>query len=98
MKRAWTSESSPGRPRGHFVEGQLGEERDAVEALLAVGLDVVAEVLEGLPREGGILDLDLLEADDVGLHFADPLHGALDPGADAIDVPGRDSHAVTFPR
>ena len=51
MKRAWSSLSSPGRPRRRFLERELGEEGDAVEALLAVDGDVVAELLERLARE-----------------------------------------------
>ena len=40
-----------GKPRLGFVERQLGQQRDAVEGLLAVGDHVVAERLDGLPRE-----------------------------------------------
>src|SRR5690606_2114694 len=80
-----------------LVEGELGKERDAVEALLAMGLDVVAEVLEHRPREEAVLDLDLLEAEDLGLDLAGPLHRAVEPRADSVDVPGGDSHDAFFP-
>ena len=82
MKRACSSASSPGRPRD-LVEAQLRQDGDAVEALLAVRLDVVAERLDLGARELLVDRLDLLQADDVGLRF---------PAASARDCrfgPGR---------
>ena len=70
MKRACSSPPSPGRPSLHILERMLGEERDAVEALLAVDGDVVAELLDRLGREGLVDALDLLQADDVGRRLA----------------------------
>ena len=52
MKRACVVvRRPPGRPRLHILERVLREERDAVEALLAVHGDVVAELLDRRGRE-----------------------------------------------
>ena len=50
-----------GEPRLNLVERELGEERHAVEALLPVHGDVVAELLELEPREGVVDAFDLLQ-------------------------------------
>ena len=55
-----------GQPRVGFVERIFRQQRDAVEGLLAVGDDVVAELLDGFARKRLIDALDLLQADDVG--------------------------------
>ncbi len=46
MKRACSSASSPGRPRLTSSNCSFDEQRDAVEALLAMRLDLVAELLD----------------------------------------------------
>ena len=51
MKRACSSPSRAGKPLLHILERMLREERDAVEALLAVDGDVVAELLDRLGRK-----------------------------------------------
>src|SRR5262249_13141578 len=85
------------QPPGDLVESELGQEGDTVEALLPVHLDVVAEVLEGLPRKGSVLGLDLLKAENVRLRLAHPLDGAVEASPHAVDVPRRDSHVVQSP-
>ena len=70
MKRAWSSSGIPGQPRLHLVERQLRQDRDPVEALLAVDCDVVAESLERLARKRLVDAFRFLQADDVGLAFA----------------------------
>ena len=47
------------------LERALGEDRDAVEPLLPVGLDIVAEVLDLEPRKLLVEALDLLQAERV---------------------------------
>ena len=69
MKRACSSVSSPGRPLIDLVEAQLRQDGDAVEALLAMGFDIVAKRLDLGARELLVDRLDLLQADDVGLRF-----------------------------
>ena len=59
-----------GQPRRHLVERELRQDGDAVEGLLAVDGDVVAERLERLARKGVVDALGLLQADDVGLALA----------------------------
>ena len=61
-----------GQAGRHLVERQLGEDGDAVEGLLAVHGDVVAERLERLAREGLVHAFDLLQADDVGRALLEP--------------------------
>src|SRR5262249_34480354 len=82
----------PGKPARDLVELQLRQEGHAIEAFLAVDLDIVAEILEDLARERCILRLDLLETEDVRRGLAHPLHGAVESGADPIDVPSGDFH------
>ena len=85
-----------GQPRGGFLERQLRQQRHAVEGLLAVGDDVVAERLDGLARKRLIDAFDFLQADDVGRAVLQPDHEVVEPLADRIDVPGgdRDAHEV----
>lgn len=75
----------------HFIEGKLGEERNAVPALLAMGHDIVAKRLDLGGRKAFVDRLDFLEADDVGLFFFEPTHQQFKPGLDAIDIPGGDA-------
>ena len=56
-----------GKPGLGLVERQLRQQRHAVERLLAVGDDVVAERLDLEPREGVVGAFDFLQADDIGL-------------------------------
>ena len=58
-----------GQPGRDLVERQLGQQRDAVEGLLAVHGDIVAERLERLAREGLVDAFDFLQADDVRLRI-----------------------------
>ena len=51
------------------LERALGENGDAIERLLAVRLDVVAELLDLHARELLVEALDFLQAKNVGLHF-----------------------------
>ena len=75
-----------------FLERQLRQQRDAVEGLLAVGDDVVAERLDLQPRKRVIDAFDFLQADDVGRAVLQPGQQMFDPLPDRIDVPGRDAH------
>src|SRR5262249_44755256 len=77
---------------GDLVERPLGEDGDAVEALLPMHRGVVAELLEGGSREGLGGRLDLLQADDVRVCLLDPRQGNIESGLDAVDVPGGDFH------
>ena len=56
-----------GEARRRLVERQARQQRDAVEALLAMNRDVVAERLDRLARKGLVDAFDFLQADDVGL-------------------------------
>ena len=58
-----------GEARGSLVERMFREQGDAVERLLPVGDDVVAEGFNGLTRKRVVHAFDLLQADDVGLTF-----------------------------
>src|SRR5690606_14922139 len=82
-----------GQPAIDLIEGQLRQDRDAVEALLAVRLDVIAERLDLEAWKAFVDRLDLLQADDVGIALLQPGEQIVDPGADAVDVPGDDLHA-----
>ncbi len=86
-----------GKPAPHVLERMQSQERDAVEALLSVRCDVVAEVGKGFGREALVDGLDLLQAQHVGPGFAHVGDGALDAGADAVDVPGGDFHNARVP-
>ncbi len=72
------------------LDRPLGENRDAVEGLLPVRGDVVAEVLHLGARKRLVEALDLLQAQRVGaplLEIVEQMRQAL---ADRIDVPGGD--------
>ena len=75
--------------------GKPAEDRNAmVHALAAEGLVDVAEAAEHRGREIRVADLGLLQAQDVGRFLAQEFLDDLDPGADGIDVPGRDLEAL----
>ena len=81
-----------GQSRLGLVERQLRQQRDAVECLLAVGDDVVAERLDLQPGESVIDAFYLLEADDVGRTLLEPGQEELEPLPDRIDVPRSNTH------
>ncbi len=84
----------PGKAADHVLGAHLGEDGDAVEALLAVGGDRVAEVLEGAAGKAFVDALYLLEADDVGALLAKIGERDVEARLDAIDVPGRYFHGA----
>ena len=72
------------------LDRPLGEDGDAVEGLLPVGGDVVAEVLDLGARKRFVEALDFLQAQRVRallLEIVEEMRQAL---ADRIDVPGGD--------
>ena len=75
------------------LERPLGENGDAVECLLPVGLDVVAELLDLHPGELLVEALDFLQAKNVGLNLLQVGEEVRQPLADRIDVPGGDAQA-----
>src|SRR5690606_20100183 len=75
-----------------FVERQLRQDGNAVVALLAVDGDIVAKILEDFRGKALVGRLDLLQAGDVGLCFADPARDGVEPRPDRVDVPGGDLH------
>ena len=85
-----------GEARLGFVERQPGQQRDAIEGLLAVGDYVVAERLDRLARERLVEAFDFLQADDVRRALLQPSQQQLDPLPDRIDVPGGDAHEYQF--
>src|SRR5262249_22289627 len=54
----------------------------------------VARLLDGRARKFGILGLELLQADDVGLRRRQPVEQVGKPLVDVVDVEGRDFHPV----
>ena len=73
-----------------------GDQRDAVPAAVAVGLDVVPEGLEADGGEGGGGALEFLEREDVralGLH---PGQDPVNSGADGIHIPRHNPHGVSL--
>ena len=76
----------------HVVEPDPAQDGDAVPAALAVVHRLVAERREGQRREGGVGQLGLLHADDVGLALGQPLLDPLEAGVEGVDVPGREAH------
>src|SRR5690606_31021267 len=71
---------------------QLGEQCNAVETLLPMGRDIIAERLERRAREGLVEALDLLKSDDVGPGDLEPVQDHRQAGIDAVDVEGGDLH------
>ena len=55
-----------GQSRGHVLQWEFREYRDAVEGLLPVHCNIVAQRLERLARKGFVDALGLLQEDDVG--------------------------------
>jgi hypothetical protein len=54
--------------------------------------DVVSERLERLARKLLVGELQLLQADDIGLALSQPVQRELEPGAKSVDVPGGNPH------
>jgi len=81
-----------GQPRRGLVERQLRQQRDAVESLLAVGNDVVAESLDSLPGKRLIDAFDFLQADNIGCAILQPDQEMVEPLPDRIDVPRSNTH------
>ena len=75
------------------LERPLGKYRDAVERLLPMGLDVVAELLDLEPWKLLVEALDLLQAKNVGLNLLQIGEEVRQALADRIDVPGGDAQA-----
>ena len=74
------------------LERMFRQDRHAVEGLLPMGGDIVAERLDLLARERLVHALDLLQADRIRrdlLEIVEEMGQAL---AHRIDVPGRDNH------
>ena len=82
----------PGQPRCGLVERQLRQQRHAVESLLAVGDDVVAERLDGLPGKRLVDAFDFLQANNIGGAILQPGQEMIEPLPDRIDVPRRNTH------
>ncbi len=76
------------------LERTLGENGDAVEGLLPVRLDVVAERLDLEARKGLVEALDLLQTQRVGCDLSQIIEQVRKPLADGIDVPGRDAQGA----
>ncbi len=70
------------------LDGEAGEDGDAVVGFLRDGGCVVAEFLEGTGGEVG--SFEFLEEEDVGLLLPEPAKDVIEPGADGVDVPGGD--------
>ena len=79
------------RQAARDLERALRQDRDAVERLLPVRLDIVAERLDLEPRELLVEALDLLQAERVGRGLLQIVAEMADPLADGIDVPGGDA-------
>jgi hypothetical protein len=84
--------AAAGQAPGDVLERPLGENRDAIEALLAMHGNVVAELLERLAGERLVLAFDFLEAADIGRRLLQPSHEIGQARLDAVDVPGGDQH------
>ena len=74
------------------VEPHPADDRHAVPAPLAVVRALVAEGGEGHRREGGVGQLRLLHADDVGLALGQPLLHPLLAGLERVHVPRHEAH------
>jgi hypothetical protein len=61
-----------GQARGHLIKGKLRQHGNAVEGLLPVHRNIVAECFEWLPGKGVVNALGLLQADDVRLPLGKP--------------------------
>src|SRR5450756_1650737 len=69
-----------------------GQDRDAVEALLAMPDRAIARRLDIGDREGLVGGLDLLQAGDVGCLLLEPFDQAGKTGLYPVDVESRDLH------
>ena len=77
----------------HFDRlGAIGEDRDAVEAFLAMPDRVVADASELGGGETLVLALDLLKASDGGAGFLEPFEQPRQARLDPVDVERGDSH------
>jgi hypothetical protein len=73
------------------LERAFGEDGDAVEPLLPVRLDVIAEVLDFEARKLLVEALDLLQAERVRARLLQVVEEVRKPLAYGIDVPGCDA-------
>ena len=81
-----------GQAAADVLERQPREDRDAVEALLSMGFNVVAHLLDLEPGELVVGRLELLQHHHVGSGVAQPVEQGGQPGLDAVDVEGGDLH------
>ena len=81
-----------GQSGGSFFKRKFRQKRDAVEGLLAMGDDVVAERLDRFAGKCLIDAFDLLQADDIRRAVLEPGQEMIEPLSDRIDVPGRYAH------
>ena len=82
-----------GQSLAHHLDRLARQDRDTVPPALAVGDRLVSG---GGELGGGkvlVLELELLDADDVGLTRAQPVQHEVQPRPQAVDVPGGDAHA-----
>ena len=77
-----------GQAAMHLIEGDFGKQGDPVPAFLAVGFDIIAQRLDFGARKALVDGLYFLQADDVRPFLFEPTQQQLDPGLDAVDVPG----------
>src|SRR6185312_7750592 len=68
------------------------EERHPIVTSLAVSGDVVAYLLKGSPREGGVGDFGLLQTEDGRVVYSKPGQDALLADAYRVNIPGRDPY------
>ena len=79
--------------RIHHLEGNLRQNGDAVIGLHAVEAHMrIAQRLHRLQREQPVLDLDFLQADDIGTFLHREPAQKVDPQPQRIDVPGGNAH------
>jgi len=78
------------RQAARDLDRPLGENGDAVEGLLPVRSDVVAEVFDLGARKRLVDALDLLQAQRVGAPLLEIVEETRQTLADRIDVPGGD--------
>ena len=87
-----------GEARIGLFERIFRQQRHAVEGLLAVGDDVVAERFDRLARKRLVDAFDFLQADHIGLAVLQPADQMVQPLPDRVDVPSRNPHrAVRCP-
>ena len=80
------------RQAAHHLDRALRKNGDAVEGLLAVGLDIVAGGFDFEARESVIRALEFLETHDIRRHLPQIVQEMVCPLADGVDVPGGDAH------